>query len=445
MPTPDADNGGLFLPDGFRALVVTDSIGPTRHIAVNGNGDIYAKLRIPNGDKGNVALRDTNEDGKADIIQRFGNYRNDGTFATEMRIHKDYLYFSSELVIYRQKLTANKLIPEGVPEILLVDQYPIRWHNAKSLAFDEQDNMYVTFSAPTNVCEDWYSVPENTVANVKGKMPCPELKGLAGIWKFDANKLDQRQSDGQLYATGVRSVVAMSWNSEDHSLYAVNHGRDYLNTHAPDHFSAWQNAVLPAEEFIKIKEGDDYGWPYSYFDPFKNKRMLAPEYNGDGSQEVTDFTDPIMGLPAHWAPNDLLFYKGDQFPKRYQQGAFIAFHGSTNRTPYPQAGYIVAFIPFINGAPVGTWEVFADGFTGVDTVFQMPDAQFRPMGLSEGPDGSLYISESRNGKIWRILFLEEKDHFTDQHLIGMECRKSRSYLKIPNEKLDDLSYKKPSL
>jgi hypothetical protein len=67
------------------------------------------------------------------------------------------------------------------------------------------------------------------------------------------------------------------------------------------------------------------------------------------------------------------------------------------------------------------------------------------MGLSEGPDGSLYISESRNGKIWRILFLEEKDHFTDQHLIGMEYRKSRSYLKIPNEKLDDLSYKKPSL
>ena len=144
VPKTDKDNGGLFLPDGFGAVVVIDSIGPTRHLAVNDNGDIYVKLRIPNGDKGNIALRDTDGDGKADIIQRFGKYRNDGTFATEMRIHNGYLYFSSELVIYRQKLTPFKLIPEGKPEIILVDRGPIRWHNAKSLAFDKKGNMVVT-------------------------------------------------------------------------------------------------------------------------------------------------------------------------------------------------------------------------------------------------------------------------------------------------------------
>ena len=71
---------------------------------------------------------------------------------------------------------------------------------------------------------------------------------------------------------------------------------------------------------------------------------MAPEYGGDGSKEAKGYADPIMGLPAHWAPNDLLFYKGNQFPSRYKKGAFIAFHGSTNRAPYPQAGYIVAFI-----------------------------------------------------------------------------------------------------
>ncbi|MFM8832388.1 MAG: hypothetical protein ACKOEV_01905 [Cytophagales bacterium] len=84
---PDQDDGGLVLPDGFRALVVADSVGPTRHIAVNQNGDIYAKLRISKGSQGTVALRDTDGDGKADMIQRFGDYPNDGSFATDMRIY----------------------------------------------------------------------------------------------------------------------------------------------------------------------------------------------------------------------------------------------------------------------------------------------------------------------------------------------------------------------
>src|SRR5258708_3199458 len=93
IPKTDADNGGLFLPDGFGALVVAESVGPSRHLAVNNNGDIYVKLRVTTGDAGNLALRDTNNDGKADIVQRFGNYPNDGSFATEMRIHNGYLYF----------------------------------------------------------------------------------------------------------------------------------------------------------------------------------------------------------------------------------------------------------------------------------------------------------------------------------------------------------------
>ena len=266
VPKTDKDNGGLFLPDGFGAVVVVDSIGPTRHLAVNHNGDIYVKLRIPTGDKGNIALRDTDGDGKADIIQRFGKYRNDGTFATEMRIHNEYLYFSSELVIYRQKLTPFKLIPEGKPEIILVDRGPIRWHNAKSLAFDKKGNMYVTFSGMTNVCENWNTVPEKVTQGVKGYLPCPELRGLAGIWRFDENKLNQIQSDGQLYATGIRSMVAMSWNHQTESLYGLNHGRDYLHGHDSANYSPWENAVLPAEEFMKIAAQDNFGWPYSYFD-----------------------------------------------------------------------------------------------------------------------------------------------------------------------------------
>lgn len=432
LPQPDADNGGLILPGGFAALVVADSVGPTRHLAVSDRGDIYAKLRIIEGDSGNVALRDTNQDGRMDIFQRFGDYPNDGSFATEMRIHNGYLYFSSELVVYRQKLSGSELIPEGKPEIMLTDHHPLQWHGAKSLAFDQNGGMYVTFSAPTNVCETW--IPER--AAYGSPYPCPQLQDHGGIWRFDANKPGQFQSDGQRYATGLRSIVAMSWNDATNSLYAVQHGRDFLSNHAPQFYSTWQNATQPAEEFLMIKEGDDFGWPYSYYDPFKKKRLIAPEYGGDGTKEVYDFVDPLMGFPAHWAPNDLLFYKGDQFPAHYKQGAFVAFHGSTNRGPYPQGGYIVAFVPFEGGKPSERWEIFADGFTGVDTVVNVNDARYRPMGLSEGPDGSLYISESKNGKIWRIIFSGDKTQFGAPQLEEMEKRKTRTYIKVPDEKGD---------
>ena len=259
VPSTDPDNGGLILPQGFGALVVADSVGPARHLAVNTNGDIYIKLRIDTGDKGNMALRDVDGDGKADIFKRFGDYPNDGRFATEMKIHNEYLYYSSELVVYRQKLDPNNLIPKGKPEVIMVDEYPIRWHNAKSLAFDNKGGMYVTFSAPTNACEDLRLTAGDPNAVVKGEFPCSQLNILGGVWRFDENKLEQRQSDGVRFATGLRSIVGITWNKKQDNLYAVNHGRDYLHNHAPDYYSKWENSVLPSEEFMIIKKDDDFG------------------------------------------------------------------------------------------------------------------------------------------------------------------------------------------
>ena len=426
-------NGGLTLPLEFTALTVVDSIGPSRHIAVNDNGDIYVKLREAKGTLGNIALRDTTGDGKADVIKRFGGYPNDGKFATEMRIHNNYLYFSSEQVIYRQKLSQGNLIPTSPPEVILTDGFPLRWHNAKSLAFDNEGFMYVTFSAPTNSCED-----ANSKGQIKGLLPCPMLEYLGSIWRFDKNKLNQLQTDGELYATGIRSIVGIAWNNENNGLFAVQHGRDYLHNHAPQHYTEWDQAVLPAEEFMRIEKGDDFGWPYSYYDHFKKKKLVAPEYGGDGNIEAVKYKKPLMGLPAHWAPNDLLFYTGNQFPERYKKGAFIAFHGSTNRTPYPQGGYIVAFVPFEKGVPKGEWEVFADGFARVDTIVSMPDAKYRPMGLAEDKDGALYISESKEGRIWKIEFKGDKKAFGTSHLKKMEALKNKTYLKTPDPINDKL-------
>jgi mono/diheme cytochrome c family protein len=192
---------------------------------------------------------------------------------------------------------------------------------------------------------------------------------------------------------------------------------------------------------LKVKEHSDFGWPYAYYDQLQGKNMLQPGYGGDGKivGRASKFDTPVMAFPGHWAPMDLLFYQGNQFPERYKKGAFVAFHGSTDRSPYPQAGYIVCFVPFENGVPTGKWEVFADGFTGVDTVVNTSDARYRPMGLATGPDGSLYISESNKGRIWRVMYKGDKDKFGPAQLAAMEQRQSsRSYIKTPDEVKDNM-------
>jgi glucose/arabinose dehydrogenase len=92
------------------------------------------------------------------------------------------------------------------------------------------------------------------------------------------------------------------------------------------------------------------------------------------------------------------------FPAKYKNGAFIAFHGSWNRAPLEQKGYLVAFVPFKDGLPSGEWEVFADGFAGVKPISNMNDIKYRPTGLAQGPDGSLYVSDSEKGRIWKIVY-----------------------------------------
>ncbi len=183
---------------------------------------------------------------------------------------------------------------------------------------------------------------ENRVPGSPGKFPCPELAIHGGVWQFDANKIGQMQADGKRYATGIRSLVAMDWNFEDGNLFAIQHGRDDFFRTWPDLYSAWQSALLPSEEFFRVTEGTNGGWPYYYFDQMQNKKVLNPEYGGDGKKNdgADTVAMPLIGFPGHFAPNDLLFYKGDQFPARYKNGAFVAFHGSTIRAPYPQAGYI---------------------------------------------------------------------------------------------------------
>ncbi|HJO37717.1 MAG: VOC family protein [Vicinamibacterales bacterium] len=433
------ENGGLFVPDGFEAQAVINQFeGRVRHIAVGDNGDVYVKLRDAHEENGNAVLRDTNGDGRLDDIRYFGKYPIYGRYGTAMRIHDGYLYFSTQKTVYRQKLTPGQMVPDSEIEAIVVDpnEPPAREHNAKPIAFDDAGHLFVPFGAPSNSCQD----PKRTPGQ-PGVDPCPQLGPYGGVWRFDADTPNQSQEDGTLFATGIRSLVGMDWNPVDRQLYTVMHGRDSLLRMFPNHFDGWESALLPAEEFLRVTEGADFGWPYCHYDQLQGKKVLAPEYGGDGQTvgRCSDYDLPIRGFPGHWAPNDIVFYHGDQFPDRYRNGAFVAFHGSTNRAPYPQSGYIIGFVPFANGEPSGPTEVFVDGFARVDPIVSAGDAVFRPMGIAIGPDGSMYVGETEHGAIWRIRFTGDAATFGENQLAAMKAREALSHIRTPDPVADNLS------
>jgi glucose/arabinose dehydrogenase len=401
LPVPDPDFGGLILPAGFAALEVVDELGTARHLDVAENGDIYVALNNMSKGSGAVALRDTTGDGRADVVSYFGSVSGTG-----IMLHKGYLYFGSDTAIVRYPMQSGSLVPDEHYQVVATGFPHKRQHASKPFDFDPAGNLYVNVGAPANACME-----QMRTKGSPGMDPCPILEFAGGIWRFKEDLLNQDQlEDGFRYVTGIRNCVALRWNPVVNKLYAVMHGRDQLNQFYPDMYDEQASADLPAEEFLMMEEGADFGWPYCYYDPFKNSKVLAPEYGGDGTvrSRCESKSDPIMAFPAHTAPNDLLFYTGDQFPERYRNGAFIAFHGSWNRSPLEQEGFYVAFVPMEDGLPSGDWEVFADGFSGMETVKNPGDAKRRPTGLAMGPDGSLYISDSRKGTIWRVIYTGEE-------------------------------------
>lgn len=400
LPQPDADHGGIVVPDDFGAVVVIDTIGRGRHVAIRDNGDVYLMLRRLSNEKGLMALRDTTGDGRADIIEGFST-----ATGTEVEIYDNYLYFSSNQHVFRAPLVEGQLLPENQIDTLI--EFPeetTRGHSSKSFTFDGQGNIYVNVGSRSNACQE-----EARTKGSKGVDPCPELPSRAAIWQFELKPEKQLQEEGKPYATGIRNTVGLDWNFTSNKLYVTQHGRDDLFRFWPEYYSDAESREIPAEEFLLVEEGDDYGWPYCYYDQYQGKKMLAPEYGGDGKTQgrCEGIKQPLVAFPGHYGPNDLLFYTGDMFPERYKNGAFIAFHGSWNRINYAQAGFLVAFVPMQDGQPSGDWEIFADGFIGQDSIRNPGKAEFRPTGLAQGPDGSLYISDSQQGRVWRILYYGE--------------------------------------
>jgi len=413
---PDKNNGGITLPEKFGAVVVVDTAGRGRHMAIGSNGDIYLHLsRLALDGKGIIALRDTSGDGRADIIKGYSSITGTG-----IELHNGYLYYADNTHVFRSRMTDGELLPSEALDTVVTMVEGVG-HMAKTFTFDDKGGMYVNIGSTSNCCEKILRMPHTA-----GDDPCVELETRAGIWKFDDNSVGQKQTLKFRYATGIRNAVAINWNTNAGRLYALQHGRDDLHRYWPEFYTENQNVELPSEIFFDLEEGDDMGWPYYYYDHIQNKKLVNPEYGGDGvkSDSSNKAKTPLLGFPGHWAPNDVLFYKGDLFPEKYKHGAFIAFHGSWNRLGHDQQGYKVVFVPMKDGKPSGQYEVFADGFIGPEAITNPGNAFFRPCGLAEGPDGSLYISDSQHGRIWRIVYYKDGIEKTaDRTLYQPEVKK----------------------
>lgn len=424
------DNAGLKLPAGFCATIFADTIGHSRHLVVAPNGVVYvntwsgAYYQTPPHQGGFlVALRDTNNDGRADVIVRFGRSapaasaqsktrggpstkgpgsEKSGAGGTGIALYNGYIYAEEGPTIVRYKMRADSLSPEPAAEVV-VSGLPLSGdHPMHPMAIDAQGNLYMDVGSATNSCQ-----LKNRVKGSPGHKPCTELETRGGIWRYDANTLNQQFSSAGRYATEIRNAVGIAF-APDGQLYSTQHGRDQLAENWPNLYTAEQGQNLPAEELLQIRQGGDYGWPFCYFDNKQAKLVLSPEYGGDGGKTVGECASknaPVAFFPAHWAPDDLMFYSGTSFPQQYRGGAFIAFHGSWNRSPGPQGGYQVAFVPFTGGKPASQnqFETFADGFA--EGKMQPDAAAHRPAGLAQGPDGSIYVADDKGGRVWRITYV----------------------------------------
>jgi len=269
---------------------------------------------------------------------------------------KDYLYVGETTSVKRYKYDSKQMTVGSGEEVVNMKDFG-KGHWTRSLLFDKAGKkLYVGVGSSADL--------------VAGD---PEMRAAI-------NRFNPDGSGHEIVASGTRNPTAIRWYPGSSVLWAAVQERDLLGDDlVPDYFTS-------------IRQGGFYGWPYAYIGPNEDPRL-----KGQRPDLVQKAIVPDLTLGPHVAVLDFLFYTGKQFPKEYHGGAFLAFHGSSNRSK--RVGYSIAFIPFKNGKPSGPQSDFLTGW------MLGPDRQEvwgRPVGLLQMPDGSLLVSEDGNSKIYRI-------------------------------------------
>lgn len=369
-------------------------------MALAPNGDVLIirqnRARGDTSGGGVMVFRDDGT-GRGKLVGTFGPVGGTG-----IALENGALFIDAKSAILRYPFPAGATTPSG-PADTIVKGLPTGGHAARNFVLDGRGTMYVNIGSNTNSCQE-----RDRQVGSKGVDPCVELETRAGIWKFSSTQTGQVFSSSARFATGIRNAVGLAWHPTERALYSTQHGRDNLNQNWSSLYDETTSADQPAEEFLKINAGDDFGWPYCYYDTNLKQLVLAPDYGGNAKDagRCSSKKPPVVAFPGHWAPNALMFYTGTKFPARYRSGAFIAFHGSWNRAPKEQAGYKVVFVPSTSGRYSGAYETFADNFA--NGKLDPSKADHRPTGLLTTKDGSLLVTDDKAGRVYRITYAGTK-------------------------------------
>jgi glucose/arabinose dehydrogenase len=369
-------------PEGFAVSRYADSLQNPRWMYVLPNGDVLvaesntehgllekAGAAIIGASKSNdmrksanriTILRDTDRDGKPDIRDTFLSGLNQ-PFGMLLLKNNFYVANTDALWMFPYKKGALKITGEGKKIIDLPAGKNNRHWTRNIITNSKRDKIYIAIGSGSNVAENGLE----------------EDKDKARIWEISPDG-----SEPEVYASGLRNPVGMDWAPGTKTLWVAVNERDELGDElVPDYITS-------------VKRGGFYGWPYAYYGQHIDPRIEAKDQQ---PELVKEAIVPDVALGSHTASLGLLFYTGKQFPSKYRQGAFIAQHGSWNRSVL--AGYKVIFIPFENGKPAGKEEDFLTGFNiepGGKKVHG------RPVGLAMLPDGSLLVTDDTSDIIWRV-------------------------------------------
>ena len=348
------ESAELSLPQGFNIEVYTEGFQRPRFMVAGPSREVLLSDSVENGSV--WVLQDNNNDSRGESKKKIleGLDRPYG-----LAFWKDYLYVAETTSLKRYKYDAKAMQVDGKGEELVSWKDFGKGHWTRSILFDAKgEKMYVTVGSASNV--DAGEDPQR-----------------AAIHRYNPDG-----SGHEYVATGVRNVIGLRWYPGSQTLWAAVQERDGLGDDlVPDYFTS-------------IKTGGFYGWPYAYIGPNED-----PRRKGERPDLVKKTIVPDVQLGAHVAVLDALFYTGTQFPEEYQGGAFLAFHGSWNRSK--RVGYSLAFIPFKSGKPQSGPKEFLTGFM---LAPEKQEVWGRPVGLFQLPDGSLLVSDDGGNKIWRISY-----------------------------------------
>ena len=347
----DAQIADISLPDGFAIQVFAEGLRGPRFMAVGPDSVLYV------ADRGNdriVALPDANGDGQADEIRVVAEGLNN---PHNLSFHEGSWYVAVTEGVVR----LNDSDGDGVAESFttLLDTFlPPGQHSSRTIAFLPDGRLLISAGSTCNVCEE-------------------EDPRRAAITVYDSPVGQDQLTGEQIYASGLRNAVGLTIHPETGQLWVTNNGRDLLGDD------------LPPETVYSVTEGGDYGWPSCH-----SGTVVDPEFGFDGACAVAG--KPVVTIQAHSAPLGLTFYTGDAFPAEYQGDLFVALHGSWNRSV--PTGYKIVRVPLDGSIATGPVEDFATGWLNEADY----SSNGRPVGVTVGADGALYVSDDKGGYIYRI-------------------------------------------